>query len=90
VKRFKQWMWEFFLWRIEVRLSGKKDDARIVTLANMLMDECERQGYDTKGSTDDVRLLYVWSFLDSYKNRNLHIQTSHAPGAWRVEGSRTA
>lgn len=69
-----------------------KDDARIIELANALMDEVGKQGYDTlfHGSNTDypLRSLDIDYFPNAKHGPALRV--SYSCNDWKVEGNRTA
>jgi hypothetical protein len=70
----------------------EKDSGRIIELAQALMDEVERQGYDVRSSAvPALKHLNIYHHTDmpGYKE-NFYVDSGAGPGAWRVATNRFA
>lgn len=83
----RQWAFNLFVWRIEVKLKRLDGDDRILYLANALMDECERQGYDTEFHHPDcnLRSVDVSHFTDRTTD---NFKVGNINNDWEVRGNR--
>lgn len=78
--------------KLDEVLAGLDGNARILFLANALMDEVERQGYDTKAHGCDLKCVEIVQYPD-WPGRfpgtpDLRVRTNIGEDDWHVDGFR--
>lgn len=77
---------KLFLWLFNFKVSWVPDDKKILFLANQLLDEAEKQGYDTSPTSGDLFGLDVDWFKDAKQNG---LQVGNIVNGWKVNGERS-
>lgn len=83
----KQWIFKLFTRQIDVKTSKLKDDARILWLANRLLDELNTQGHDTNSSVKELVALQI--FVHKGTDPETALQVANITKGWRIAGKRT-
>jgi hypothetical protein len=52
----KEWLFKFFIWKIQIKISRLEDKQRISFLVRKLIDELIAQGHDITLSNGDISL----------------------------------
>lgn len=64
--------------------TSEPEGAKILRLANQLMDELEKAGYEVLSKRGDIKWFTVWNYKDS----SLAIDCPAIDEPWRVCGKR--
>jgi hypothetical protein len=88
--KLKKWLWQLFVWQVEVKVKRLDGADLVMYLANLLMDELEAQGCDTMNGNGTMASFTVYyhtqhsTVYPEYPNMHVgHGGTYHASG-WRT------